>query len=103
YAHDAPLDMRMNQAAELTAAEVLNTYPADRLARVLRDYGEERYARRIADAGVRERAVAPLRNTGRLVAIVRESVPAPARRPGAANRRESSQAHVPGAADRSQP
>lgn len=82
YAYDAPLDMRMNQTGELTAAEVLNTYPADRLARMLREYGEERYARRIADAVVRERAVAPLRNTGRLVEIVRESIPAPARRSG---------------------
>ena len=82
YAYDAPLDMRMNQAAELTAAEVLNTYPADRLARVLREYGEERYARRIADAVVRERALGPLRTTGRLVEIVRESIPAPARRSG---------------------
>jgi 16S rRNA (cytosine1402-N4)-methyltransferase len=82
YAYDAPLDMRMNQADELTAAEVLNTYPADRLARVLREYGEERYARRIADAVVRERSIAPLRNTGQLVEIVRESIPAPARRTG---------------------
>jgi 16S rRNA (cytosine1402-N4)-methyltransferase len=82
YAYDAPLDMRMNQGAELTAAEVLNTYPADRLARVLREYGEERYARRIADAVVRERALAPLRTTGRLVEIVRQSIPAPARRSG---------------------
>jgi 16S rRNA (cytosine1402-N4)-methyltransferase len=82
YSRDAPLDMRMNQAAQLTAADVLNTYPADRLARVLRDYGEERYARRIADAVVRERARAPLRNTARLVEIVLESIPAPARRSG---------------------
>jgi 16S rRNA (cytosine1402-N4)-methyltransferase len=82
YAYDAPLDMRMNQAAVLTAADVLNTYPADRLARVLRDYGEERYARRIADAVVRERTRAPLRSTGRLVELVRESIPAPARRSG---------------------
>jgi len=82
YAYDAPLDMRMNQAGELTAAEVLNSYPADRLARMLREYGEERYARRIADAVVRERARAPLRTTGRLVEIVRESIPAPARRSG---------------------
>jgi 16S rRNA (cytosine1402-N4)-methyltransferase len=82
YSRDAPLDMRMNQAADLTAADVLNTYPADRLARVLRDYGEERYARRIADAVVRERAQAPLRNTARLVEIVLASIPAPARRSG---------------------
>ena len=82
YAQDAPLDMRMNQTGPLTAAEVLNTYPADQLVRVLRDYGEERYARRIADAVVRERARAPLRSTARLADLVRESIPAPARRTG---------------------
>jgi 16S rRNA (cytosine1402-N4)-methyltransferase len=82
YAYDAPLDMRMNQAGELTAAEVLNTYSAGRLTRVLREYGEERYARRIADAVVRQRALAPLRTTGQLVEFVRESIPAPARRSG---------------------
>jgi 16S rRNA (cytosine1402-N4)-methyltransferase len=82
YSRDAPLDMRMNQAGGLTAADVLNTYPADRLSRVLRDYGEERYARRIADAVVRERARAPLQSTARLVEIVLDSIPAPARRSG---------------------
>ena len=82
YSQDAPLDMRMNQSAPLTAAEVLNTYPADRLARVLRDYGEERFARRIADAVVRERAHSPLASTGRLAEIVSACIPAPARRTG---------------------
>ena len=82
YSKDAPLDMRMNQAGQLTAAEVVNTYPADRLARVLRDYGEERFARRIADAVVRERTQAPLTSTSRLAEIVRDSIPAPARRTG---------------------
>ncbi len=82
YSQDAPLDMRMNQAGELTAADVLNSYPADRLAKVLRDYGEERFARRIADAVVRERARSPLTSTAQLAEIVRESIPAPARRTG---------------------
>jgi 16S rRNA (cytosine1402-N4)-methyltransferase len=82
YAQDAPLDMRMNQASQLTAADVLNTYPADRLARVLREYGEERFASRIAAAVVRERAREPLTSTSRLADIVRESIPAPARRTG---------------------
>ncbi len=82
YSQDAPLDMRMNQAARLTAADVLNTYPADRLARVLREYGEERFARRIAEAVVRERTRAPLTSTSRLAQIVRDSIPAPARRTG---------------------
>ncbi len=82
YAKDAPLDMRMNQGGQLTAADVLNTYPADRLTRVLRDYGEERYARRIAEAVVKERTREPLQNTARLVEIVLQSIPAPARRSG---------------------
>jgi 16S rRNA (cytosine1402-N4)-methyltransferase len=82
YAQDAPLDMRMNQASELTAADVLNSYPAGRLAKVLRDYGEERFARRIADAVVRERARSPLTSTAQLTEIVRASIPAPARRTG---------------------
>jgi 16S rRNA (cytosine1402-N4)-methyltransferase len=82
YSYDAPLDMRMDRAASLTAAEVVNTYPAARLARVLRDYGEERYARRIADALVRERSRAPFTSTLRLGEIVRDSIPAPARRHG---------------------
>ena len=82
YSRDAPLDMRMNQAGPLTAADILNTYPADRLARVLREYGEERFARRIADAIVAERARSPLTSTARLADIVRDSIPAPARRTG---------------------
>jgi len=82
YSYDAPLDMRMDQGSPLTAAEVLNTYPAERIARVLREYGEERFARRIADAIVRERSRAPLTSTARLTEIIRESIPAPARRTG---------------------
>jgi 16S rRNA (cytosine1402-N4)-methyltransferase len=82
YSYDAPLDMRMDQTATLTAAEVVNTYPAARLARVLREYGEERFARRIADALVREREKTPLTSTMRLSEIVRDSIPAPARRTG---------------------
>jgi len=82
YSADAPLDMRMDLTRPLTAAEVVNTYPAARLARVLSEYGEERFARRIADAVVRERAHAPLTSTLRLAEIIRDSIPAPARRRG---------------------
>ncbi len=82
YSYDAPLDMRMDQGNPLTAAEVLNTYPAGRIAQVLREYGEERFARRIADAIVRERSTAPLTSTARLAEIIRDSIPAPARRTG---------------------
>ena len=82
YSYDAPLDMRMDRSAALTAADVVNTYSAAQLARVLREYGEERFARRIADAVVRERAKMPLTSTKRLSEIVRDSIPAPARRTG---------------------
>ncbi len=82
YAADAPLDMRMDQSQPLSAADVVNTYPARRLARVLRQYGEERYAARIADAVVRERATAEITSTSRLSDIIRRSIPAPARRTG---------------------
>jgi 16S rRNA (cytosine1402-N4)-methyltransferase len=82
YSRDAPLDMRMDTASALTAAEVINTYPAARLARVLKDYGEERFARRIADAVVRERTREPLTSTLRLAEIIADSIPAPARRSG---------------------
>jgi 16S rRNA (cytosine1402-N4)-methyltransferase len=82
YSYDAPLDMRMDTAGPLTAADVVNTYPADRLAAVLREYGEERFARRIADALVRERGREPVTSTLRLAQIVRDSIPAPARRTG---------------------
>ena len=82
YSYDAPLDMRMDQDNPLTAAEVLNTYPAQRIAQVLREYGEERFARRIADAVVRERSRAPFTSTARLAEIIRDAIPAPARRTG---------------------
>jgi|APDOM4702015191_1054821.scaffolds.fasta_scaffold10071_2 16S rRNA (cytosine1402-N4)-methyltransferase len=82
YAVDAPLDMRMDPAAPLGAAEVLNTYPAAELTRVLREYGEERFARRIAEAVVRERAVEPFTTSARLVDLVRACIPAATRRTG---------------------
>ena len=82
YAHDAPLDMRMDQTAERTAADVVNGYPPAELARILREYGEERFARRIADAVVRERARAPITSTQRLSAIVKDAIPAATRRTG---------------------
>src|ERR1700759_1441408 len=82
YSYDAPLDMRMDQSAELTAEEIVNRYSAAELARVLRDCGEERFARRIADALVRERSRSPVTSTARLSEIVRDSIPAAARRTG---------------------
>ncbi len=82
YAEDAPLDMRMNDTAGRTAADVLNTYPVEELTRVLRDYGEERFARRIAEAVVRERERETFTRSARLVELLYEAIPAPARRTG---------------------
>jgi 16S rRNA (cytosine1402-N4)-methyltransferase len=82
YAQDAPLDMRMDQTRDRTAADIVNGYPAAELARVLREYGEERFARRIADFIVRERQSATITSTQRLSAIVRDAIPAATRRTG---------------------
>jgi 16S rRNA (cytosine1402-N4)-methyltransferase len=82
YAQDAPLDMRMDQTSDRTAADIVNGYPAAELARVLHVYGEERFARRIADAVVRERSRAPITSTQRLSAIVKDAIPAATRRTG---------------------
>jgi 16S rRNA (cytosine1402-N4)-methyltransferase len=72
YSYDAPLDMRMDPEQELCAAEVVNEWPAERLAGILREYGEERHARSIANEVVRRR---PLESTCELVEAVRASVP----------------------------
>jgi 16S rRNA (cytosine1402-N4)-methyltransferase len=82
YAADAPLDMRMDPDAALTAAEVLNSYDQKTLTRVLRDFGEERFASRIAAQIVRRRANRPFTTTGELVELLYQAIPAPARRTG---------------------
>ena len=82
YSRDTALDMRMDPTRGLSAADVVNTYPAADLARVIAKYGEERFARRIADAIVRERAAGPLTSSARLAELVRDAVPAATRRTG---------------------
>ncbi|MDO8731762.1 MAG: 16S rRNA (cytosine(1402)-N(4))-methyltransferase RsmH [Actinomycetota bacterium] len=82
YSQDAPLDMRMDQSQELTAAEVVNTYSSQDLARIISQYGEERFAKRIADRIVAARATEPFDNSARLVDLVREAIPAATRRTG---------------------
>jgi len=82
YAQDAALDMRMDQTEGVTAADVLNTYPLARLARVLAEYGDERFAPRIARAVVRERERDPFTTSARLVELIRDAVPAAVRRTG---------------------
>ncbi|MFC4108073.1 16S rRNA (cytosine(1402)-N(4))-methyltransferase RsmH [Micromonospora zhanjiangensis] len=82
YAQDAPLDMRMDQTRGVTAEDVVNGYSHGELARVLRVYGEEKFAGRIASAILRERERARITSSARLAELVRESIPAPARRTG---------------------
>ena len=82
YAQDAPLDMRMDQSRGSTAEEVVNGYQPGELVRVLRVYGEEKFATRIVSAIVRERAKARITSTARLAELVKESIPAAARRTG---------------------
>ena len=80
YAYDAPLDMRMDPiGTELTAAEIVNTWDARRLARLIRSYGEERYATPIARAIVRARHDGPIDTTQELVDVIKAAIPAPAR------------------------
>jgi 16S rRNA (cytosine1402-N4)-methyltransferase len=72
YSYDAPLDMRMDPGSELSAAELVNRWPEERIAAAIRDYGEERHARSIAREIVRRR---PLHTTAELVEAIRASVP----------------------------
>ena len=92
YAEDAPLDMRMDDTTGLTAADVLNTYPVQELVRILKSYGEERFARRIAESIVRQREHEPFLRSARLVELIREAIPAPARRTGGNPAKRSFQA-----------
>lgn len=82
YSMDAPLDMRMDSSGGVTAEDVVNTYSVPELARVLREYGEEKFALRIARLIEKQREVAPITRSSQLVDIVREAIPAPARRTG---------------------
>jgi 16S rRNA (cytosine1402-N4)-methyltransferase len=72
YASDAPLDMRMDPGQEVSAADIVNGWPQDRLAAALRSYGEERHSRSIAREIIRRR---PLTTTGELVDVIRQAVP----------------------------
>jgi 16S rRNA (cytosine1402-N4)-methyltransferase len=79
YRHEAPLDMRMDRSQTWSAADIVNGYPVEQLARVLQQYGDERFARRIARAVV---AARPIQTTNELAAIVVAAIPAAARRTG---------------------
>jgi 16S rRNA (cytosine1402-N4)-methyltransferase len=75
FRKDEPLDMRLNEDLEISAGDIVNTYPAAELEEIIRKYGEERYARSIVRAIVRERESAPIESTARLADIIRASVP----------------------------
>ncbi len=79
YRSDAPLDMRMDRRQARSAADVVNGADEAELRRLLRTYGDERFAPRIAKAIV---AARPITTTGRLAEVVRDAIPAPARRRG---------------------
>ncbi len=80
YMTDAPLDMRMDGSAALSADTVVNTWPQEELKRILYAYGEERYAPQIAAAICRSRETAPIRTTLELVDIIRGAMPSAALR-----------------------
>ena len=80
YMLQAPLDMRMDSSAALSAYQVVNTWSEDQLNRILWDYGEERYARRISAAILRARAVKPIESTQELVELIKSAMPAAALR-----------------------
>src|SRR5436309_11852395 len=79
YAADAPLDMRMDPNAELSARELVNEASERDLTAIFRDYGEERYARQIARAIGKRRREQPFERTGELVETIKSAIPAPAR------------------------
>ena len=80
YMQDAPLDMRMDLDAPLTAYEVVNSWSYEELRRILFDYGEERYAPAIAKAIVRTRETAPIETTLELVDVIKGAMPSAALR-----------------------
>ncbi len=82
YMYDAPLDMRMDETSEVTAADLVNNLPEEQLASLIRRYGEERWAKRIASFIVERRKKHPFRTTGELVEVIKAAIPAAARRRG---------------------
>ncbi|KZE76430.1 ribosomal RNA small subunit methyltransferase H [Paenibacillus elgii] len=82
YNHDAELDMRMDRTAPLTARDIVNEWSEQEIAKILFEYGEEKFSRRIAATIAAARAKAPIETTGQLVDLIKESIPAAARRSG---------------------
>jgi 16S rRNA (cytosine1402-N4)-methyltransferase len=82
YSRDASLDMRMDQSQGMTAEQVVNDYPPGELVRILRVYGEEKFATRVVSSIVKERAKARITSSTALADLIRDAIPAAARRTG---------------------
>lgn len=82
YHQDAPLDMRMNKRQHLTAYDVVNDWSYNELVAILFKYGEERFSKQIVRKIEAARAVEPIKTTQDLVDLIKEGIPAPARRKG---------------------
>lgn len=82
YHHDAPLDMRMDKDAQISAYDVVNHWPYAELVKIFFKYGEEKFSKQIARKIEATREAAPIKTTGELVEIIKEAIPAPARRKG---------------------
>lgn len=82
YHNDAPLDMRMDQDADLTAYDVINYWKYEDLVRIFFQYGEEKFSKQIARKIEAERAKKTIETTAELVEIIKDAIPAPARRKG---------------------
>lgn len=82
YMHDARLDMRMNKDNSLTAWDVVNKYSKEELTRIIKEYGEENFASKIADLIIKRRETKTIDTTFELVDIIKDAIPARARREG---------------------
>lgn len=82
YHHDAPLDMRMDYDASVSAYDVINHWSYEDLVRIFFRYGEEKFSKQIARKIEAARALKPIETTGELVELIKEAIPAPARRKG---------------------
>lgn len=82
YQHDAPLDMRMDQSASISAYDVVNNWSYNELVKIFFQYGEEKFSKQIARKIEAARAIKPIETTFELVELIKEGIPAPARRTG---------------------
>lgn len=82
YHHDAPLDMRMDSDAKLSAYDIVNTWRYEDLVRIFFRYGEEKFSKQIARKIEAAREIEPIRTTAELVELIKDAIPAPARRKG---------------------